>query len=334
MDFRTVVEIPQDDFYLDVNDRILLLGSCFAEHIGGHLVKNKFTCDVNPFGVLYNPTSIANSLSCLFFDDLSNTFFSDQVFKSRDDRWYSWMHDSKYSAPTKEECLAAINKRLNVAKSITVSTDYLFITFGTNRCYSLKPSGRVVSNCHKQPATAFDIVDNSVEDILFQYIPLLERLFVQQPQLRIVFTVSPYRYAKYGFHGNQLSKSVLLLAIDALVKHFPAHCFYFPAYELLLDELRDYRFFGEDMLHPSLQAVDYIWERFVGSKLTNRSKDFLKEWESIVRALNHRPFHSDSTGYREFVNKIILRIKQLKENYPNLAVQNEIEELKCRINKV
>lgn len=345
MEFRTKVEIPVNKFSIKPSDHIMLLGSCFAEHIGKRLQTHKFQCNVNPFGVLYNPESIRLCLETLLNHLEQQTGFPPHYLFQEGGYWNSWLHTSKFAATSRENCLEHIEQQLHQAADFLMHTDYLFLTFGTNRRYEHKEYGFTVGNCHKQPAAIFQTVDDSPEAIAASYLPLLERLHRLIPHLRIVFTVSPYRYAKYGFHGNQLSKASLLLAVDKLVNNeMPSplkktgcsfqrtgHLVYFPAYELLLDELRDYRFYATDMLHPSEQAIDYIWERFGDAYFSPETLHFLKEWHAIENALNHRPFHPEAPEYRNFIHKIVLKIEQLREIYPNLAVENELNELKKRI---
>lgn len=196
----------------------------------------------------------------------------------------------------------------------------VFLTLGTNHVYILKETGEVVDNCQKRPARLFEervlSVDECVENLERAVCLLRQR----NPQVRVVFTVSPIRYAKYGFHGSQLSKATLLLAVDRVVTGMGGGVCYFPAYELVLDELRDYRFYAPDMLHPSPQAVDYIFERLTATYLSDAARQFISEWRAVKDALAHKPFHPESVEYRAFREKTRLRARQLMQKYPGLDI--------------
>lgn len=313
MQFRTPVELPRERVALDHTHRVLLLGSCFAEHVGRRMADACFRADVNPFGVLYNPESVALALTALL-DGLP----PDSYFCDAGGVWHSWLHSGAFSAPTQEECRARVEARLLPARCQLAAMDRLVVTLGTSRVYRLRADRRVVANCHKVPAACFAEEALGVADVVSRWSALLDRLFALRPGLDVVFTVSPYRYAKYGLHGSQLSKAVLLLAVDELCRRHP-RCHYFPAYELVVDELRDYRFYDADMLHPSAQAVDYVWERFGDWAFSDATRAFLADWAPVARALSHRPFAPDSEAYSAFLRKIDRQIGRLTEKYPNFA---------------
>lgn len=197
------------------------------------------------------------------------------------------------------------------------------ITFGTSWIYRLKESGEVVANCHKLPDRLFLRERLSVSQIVTSWSDVLEKLWKACPELKVLFTVSPIRHWKDGAHGNQLSKATLLLAIDELNRMYPDNTAYFPSYEIVMDELRDYRFYAEDMIHPSPTAVDYIWERFSGTYFPEDTRTFMRQWEGIRKGLSHKPFNPESESYRTFLSQILLKIEQLKEKFPYLDVQNE-----------
>ena len=199
------------------------------------------------------------------------------------------------------------------------------LTLGTNHVYRLKETGEIVDNCQKRPQSLFDEEELSVDACAGYLQQAVDILHAANPQMHIVFTVSPIRYRKYGYHGSQLSKATLLLAVDKVIEKFqvPSSMFnvnYFPAYEIINDELRDYRFYAEDMLHPSSQAVEYIWQRFSEVYLSDTAKAFLKEWQPLKAALSHKPFHPDSDDYRMFMDKTMLKIAELQKKYPNFAL--------------
>jgi lysophospholipase L1-like esterase len=207
---------------------------------------------------------------------------------------------------------------LHTVQRCDVSPRIVFFTLGTNHIYRLKETGEIVDNCQKRPQRLFqeeELSVNQCSDYLLQAIELIRQ---RNTNAHVVLTVSPIRYAKYGYHGSQLSKATLLLAVNKLVSLHPSFIHYFPAYEIVLDELRDYRFYQPDMIHPSLQAIEYVWERMVESCLSKEAKDFLKEWKPIKEALAHRPFHPDSEEYKAFLGKTIDKLEHLRAKYPQM----------------
>lgn len=198
-----------------------------------------------------------------------------------------------------------------------------FLTLGTNHVYRLKETGEIVDNCQKRPSSLFTEEELSVDECADYLTKAIERLRQMNPDIYIVLTVSPIRYWKYGYHGSQLSKATLLLAIDKVISHLlplTSHLYYFPAYEIINDELRDYRFYKEDMLHPSDQAVEYIWQRLSEVFLSDEAKAFLREWAPLKAVLNHKPFEPDSEEYKALLDKTMLKVEALSEKYPNFAV--------------
>ena len=291
MEFRTQVAIQEPPFRIEPCEEILFVGSCFADAIGQRFREEDFPVTVNPYGVMYNPASILHTV---------------EKWKVEREKW-------KEHTP-------------NMA----------FLTLGTNHVYRLKETGEIVDNCEKRPAALFQEEQLSVDqcaDNLRQSIDLLRSV---NPDIHVVLTVSPIRYRKYGYHESQLSKATLLLAIEQLVATTPAGSLtdgqsvalripagsvtYFPAYELILDELRDYRFYAADMLHPSAQAVEYIWERLVDSYFSPAAKDYLAEWRPLKQALAHKPFNPDSAEYRAFHEQTLSKLAEFKKKYPHLAL--------------
>lgn len=319
MDFFTPVELPSGMPRLSQSDELLLMGSCFATHIGECLTHAKFRTDVNPFGVLYNPLSISAALREVVADKV---YTEDDLFFFRG-CWHSSMHHGDFSASSAPDALRHINTRLRAAHARIHRLDCLMLTFGTAWVY--EQAGHVVANCHKQPDTLFTRRRLSVQEIVADYTSLLSRLTVRNPKLRVLLTVSPIRHVRDGMHANQLSKAVLLMAVDQLCEAFPGQVFYFPAYEFLLDELRDYRFYAEDMVHPSAQAVGFVWEKFVQLCLSDEARDIMQETERVRKALSHKPFRPDSAEHKHFLEQIVLKIDRLNQKYPYLDFQNEKE---------
>ena len=326
MNFRTQVELPEKETEIRHSEQIMLFGSCFAENIGNLLKENKFRCDVNPFGVLYNPLSIANALNQILEGkeyEEEDLFFSGGL-------WHSWMHHSDFSAPSQEEALALMNFRLAKAKENLAKADWLVMTWGTAYVYIHQEMQKVVGNCHKQPDKTFRRLMLNAEAFVEECRGVLKKCREVNPNLKVLFTVSPIRHANDGMHGNQLSKATLLLAIDEICRTCP-NCFYFPSYEIIMDELRDYRFYADDMIHLSSKSVEYIWECFSRCYFSKETQAVMKEWMEIKKAIDHKPFRPDSDAYRAFLSQIVLKIMQMKEKFPYLEVQKEIELCESRL---
>ena len=269
MQFSTPVNIPLAGFSIEPCERMLFVGSCFADNIGQRFVADKFRAVVNPDGVMYNPASILHTV----------------------DRYVERLEAEDAEAP-----MTAV------------------FTLGTNHVYILNETGEIVDNCRKRPQRLFTERELTVDECAEYLCRAIGRLRSVNPDVRVVLTVSPIRYAKYGFHGSQLSKAVLLLAADKVVRgHDMVE--YFPAYEIVNDELRDYRFYREDMLHPSDQAVEYIWQRFGDTYLSEHTRSFLEEWRPVKAALGHRPFNADSEEHKEFLRKTMEKADALKAKY-------------------
>ena len=250
MDFRTVVNIEKPPFLIEPLEKMLFVGSCFADSIGRRFEEEHFCVTVNPFGVMYNPVSVLHTV-----------------------------------------------ERCEMAPRVA------FFTLGTNHVYRLKETGEIVDNCQKRPQYLFTEEQLSVDECVGALAKAVEILQTRNAGVQVVVTVSPIRYAKYGFHGSQLSKAVLLMAADRLAQASAAVT-YFPAYEIMNDELRDYRFYQPDMLHPSEQAVDYIYERFAETYFSEEAKEMVREWQPIKAALAHRPFNPDSEEHKAFLAKV------------------------------
>ena len=268
MEFRTIVNIPRPTFELEPCERILFVGSCFADNIGKRFEEEKFRAMVNPFGVMYNPVSVLHTVR-----KVANHTFDTAVF-----------------------------------------------TLGTNHVYVERTTGEIVDNCQKRPQREFEERELTVEecaDALSEAITLLRQA---NPKVNVIITVSPIRYAKYGYHGSQLSKALLLLATDKVIKEEGERIYYFPAYEIVNDELRDYRFYKADMLHPNEQAVEYIWEQLVATCFSAEAKQFLEEWRPIKEALAHRPFNPEAAAYQDFIKKTKEKAKMLELKYPNIEL--------------
>lgn len=312
--FRTKIDIQPSDYKIDYQHKLMTFGSCFSDNIGSKLEKAFFDVDINPFGVLFNPVSIANSLDILLGGKL---FDANDIF-SYGNMWHSFSHSNLFSATDKTTCLSGINKRLDDAFPSFNNADVLLITFGTAWVYENVESGKVVSNCHKIPAKHFIRRKLSVNEIVALWTALIQKLIRIRPEIKLIFTVSPIRHWKDGAHENNISKSTLLLSIAELQQIF-SETIYFPAYEIQLDELRDYRFYAADMLHPSEVAVDYIWERFSETFFNDDTILLKNKLERFSTQLLHRPIHPDSDDYKKFIENRDHTAAKLIQEYPFLA---------------
>lgn len=283
MEFHTPVNITLAPFAIEPRERMLFVGSCFADNIGRRFVDDKFRATVNPYGVMYNPASIMHTVK----------------------RWTGELVTAQSEA---SDSGSDVRQAINEAPQTAV------FTLGTNHVYILNETGEIVDNCRKRPQRLFTERELSVDecaDYLREAVTMLRQI---NPSVRIIITVSPIRYAKYGFHGSQLSKATLLLAADKLTKEMD-NVVYFPAYEIVNDELRDYRFYREDMLHPTDQAVEYIWQRFGETFFSKQTVKFLEEWRPIKAALAHRPFNPEAEEYKKFLEKTKEGERELMERY-------------------
>jgi len=300
MKLQTTIEITAPSQLISLRNRIAFIGSCFAQHIGERMRQSGLPALVNPFGVLYNPLSILQVLT-------QNPMYEPLYFEDEDHRWHCWLTDSSKNASTLEACKAGLLSARG--RLFEWNPDVVIITLGTNRYYERE--GMVVGNCHKRPQGEFQEKDLSVE----QMTTILESICQLFPKAQVVLTVSPYRYAKYGFHQSRLAKASLLLAVEAVQQKRPEQVSYFPAYEIQLDELRDYRFYAQDMLHPSEQAIEYIWERFVDRFFDAETHRYLSDYEPIRKAFLHRPEDPNSPATLRFHEQTQQRLSELLTKY-------------------
>ena len=313
MKFRTEVPIQKFPFEIDFKSKLLFLGSCFSDNIYQKLKTGGFSVTTNPFGVLYNSISIKNGLEIL----LENKEFTKPDLVQQNGLYHSFLHHGSFSDISEENILEKINNSVKENSKTLEETTVAFITFGT--AYVYDHQGQIVSNCHKLPAKEFKHYRLGVEEIVSEYKILLEKLKAQNSELKIVFTVSPIRHWKDGAHENQLSKSVLHLAIAELQKQFN-FVYYYPSYEIVMDDLRDYRFYAEDLVHLTQQAVDYIYEHFQNSFYTDKTKSTEKQVLKLKQALNHRPFNPEVSEHQVFVEKTKTKIELLKREYPEINI--------------
>ncbi len=307
MNFRTEIKIPVFDFKITHQDKLMMIGSCFVENISKMLILSGFNVDLNPFGITYNPASVAKNLNTL----LEGKKYTNQDLFESQGCFHSYDHHSQFSDFSSGACLNRINERLAESSENLKQISLLMVTFGTAFAYSLKETGKIVSNCHKLPEKIFERNRLNVEEIVSEWDELILKLNRINPEMKILFTVSPIRHWKDGAHENQLSKSTLLLAIDMLIKKY-ACCYYFPSYEIMMDDLRDYRYYSDDMVHPSNVAIEYIWEKFSASFFDKKTSGLITSWIKIQRNLEHKPFNPNSEQYKELIEKTKLEMNRLK----------------------
>jgi len=314
MNLQTEIKIQPLEQTVHYGDGLLFLGSCFADEVGGICRGMGFDAMVNPFGVLYNPSSIALALKRL---NTGTPFTHEDVIQVGDGFYCTFSHNTAFWKPSEKELLKTINQALAKAHEHYQKAKWIVISLGTSRVFRLKTTGDVVANCHKLPANQFERQFFT----LGQSTHCLTEMFRGNLDKQFIFTVSPLRHLKDGLHENQLSKAALLMAVDEVCERFDdAH--YFPAYEIMMDELRDYRFYKEDMVHPTEQAVRYIWERFVDFAVDPKEKSALQAAAEMRQMLQHKPVFPESEAYRKFELYKNQKISELQRNYPHIRLEN------------
>jgi hypothetical protein len=312
MNFTTKVSIPESHIPIDYNSKIVSFGSCFAGNMAEKLEYFKFQNTVNPFGIIFNPVSIEKLVSRA----VNHEQFTEKDIFFHNERWHCYEVHSDLSTENKEEFLNTLKSlQQSTLQQITEST-HIIITFGTSWIYKLKSTNEAVANCHKAPQNQFYKEILSVETITKSIQNTIDLLQKTNPNCTIIFTISPVRHIKDGFVENQRSKAHLITAIQQIIQYPLSIVNYFPSYEILLDELRDYRFYAEDMLHPSQVAIDYIWERFTETWISELSYTIMEEVDNIQKGLAHRPFNPNSESHIKFADKLKMKITKLVSEYP------------------
>lgn len=304
---------------ISYSNKLLFMGSCFAENIGEILQQYKFNTYINPHGVLYNPASIAVALNRY----IDNKLFQEHELFYANECWNSWEHHSRFSDTDKKLCLTTINKSILSAHDLIKQADWLFITFGSAFAYRLNTTGELVGNCHKIPQKEFTRFLLDINTIVEDYTHLLHQLKAVNNKLKIIFTVSPVRYIRDGLIENTLSKARLIEAVHQLIQK-QEDTFYFPAYELMMDDLRDYRFYKTDLVHPTEQAISYIFEKLMDSAFSNDAKQLFEKIKEIITASKHRPFHTNTEAYKKFKDIYLIRCRELQKAYSFLDLRDEI----------
>ncbi|MCM1313591.1 MAG: GSCFA domain-containing protein [Bacteroides sp.] len=332
MDFTTKVDIRKSKEGISHKHKIMLIGSCFADNIGQKLTEAKFDCMANPFGTIYNPLSAARLLE-MSLERQQIPEDSPLVFRADNGCWHSWLHHSRFSAETGRELCRNVNDTMLLVADRLAECDVLIVTFGTSIYYALKENDCLVANCHKQKDSLFVRRRMSPEEISARWRQLIAQLKEQNRNIRIIFTISPIRHKRDGLHANQLSKASLLLGVDALCGEFAGTADYFPAYEIVMDELRDYRFYADDMVHPSGIAVEYIWQRFCDTYFDRTTKETIRACAAISASVAHRPSNPQSEEYKRFILTTMDKIHVLKKKYPSINMEEELQICNTRLTK-
>ena len=294
MKLYTSVDIVPAVRQIGYGDKILLLGSCFADNMGAKFSEHYFQATVNPFGTLYNPASIAAAI----------TNVGNSQLVEHNGLWHSMMHHGAFSDKDKEQLIARCEQSRALLQRALMEASTVVVTFGTAWVYEME--GQVVANCHKLPASRFTRRCLTVNEIVEMWQPIVASM----PDKHWIFTVSPIRHVKDGLHANQISKAILLQAVDILGQS------YFPSYEIMMDELRDYRFYAEDLVHPSAVAVEYIWQRFVDTYMNKDTQSEMRVLNQLWRDNQHRMLHPDTDEARTFLQRLAERKAQLQQRYP------------------
>ena len=326
MDFHA--EFFPKSFSLKINHRnkLLLVGSCFTEQIGNKLSQHKFSVLENPNGILFNPVSISNAV----ISYCNGKTYKDEDLFYYNELWGSWQHHTKFSNIDKTKALEAINTSQQKANDFVREADWILLTLGSAFVYEDKSIAiqrgyeNVVANCHKVPADKFNrrlLEIHEIRSLLLETIKAVKHV---NPAANFIFTISPVRHLREGFIENNRSKSALIQAVHSLVNDVDV--FYFPAYELIIDDLRDYRFYAEDMVHPNYAATNYVWEKFIATCIDEPSQQLMKEIGVVVAAKNHKPFNPQSGQHQKFLQANIEKLQYIQSRFPYINFE---EELRC-----
>lgn len=317
MQFRTKISIPKNNNSIDYNSKIVSLGSCFAENMAEKLDYFKFQNICNPFGIIFNPVAIEK----MIYRMVNQSFYTEKDIFFHNERWHCFEVHSDLSNADKQELIANLNTILTVAKLQLQAASHIIITYGTSWVYRNVESNAVVANCHKVPQAAFSKEILSVETIKKSMQNTLDLIQKINPNVNFIFTVSPVRHLKDGFAENQLSKAHLISAIYQILQLEICNqksAIYFPSYEIMMDELRDYRFYAADMIHPNAVAIDYIWQRFSETSIADKSQSIMQEIETIQKGLAHKPFNPESESHQQFLSKLQDKIAKLQKQFPQI----------------
>ena len=325
MNFRLELDIKAFKQQINIRNAVMLMGSCFTDHISKRLATHKFKVLENPNGIIFNPISIRQAIS---------SYIHQKEYKATDlfyfnELWTSWDHHGMFAHPDEQTTLAQINQSISNAHTFLKQADWLILTLGSSFVYELNDTApgfqkaQVAANCHKVPQPHFTHrllayleVEAAIDD-------LVRETMAFNPNLKIIFTISPVRHAREGLVENNRSKALLHTAVHQMIQAYD-HCQYFPSYELVIDDLRDYRFYAEDLVHPNYQATQYVWDKFCDAAIDEESSRLMKTILSIVHAKNHRPLHEGSSQHKTFLQNMLRKTIELQTSYPFLNLSEEI----------
>ncbi len=319
MQFFSNIHIPELQPAITYNDAVMLTGSCFTEHIGNHLKNVKFQVLQNPNGILFDPISVCNSLVSY----VDNKKYTEADLFYLNEAWHSWNHHSRFSGTNKEDTLAQINASQQAAHTFLKNTKWLIITLGSAFSYRLTENNYPVANCHKAPTQTFQKHLCTIEEIISAFDLTIFRLFQFNPDLRILFTISPVRHLRDGVVENNRSKARLIEAVHHLVNKFDK-LYYFPAYELVIDVLRDYRFYDADLAHPNYAATTFVLENFSEKCMDKETQEWAEKFRKLTIAKNHRPFNAQSVQHKKFLHNHFIQTREYSERFPHLDFSDEL----------
>ncbi len=319
-DFRTELKITPSHAKIHLGSSVLTQGSCFSDAIGERLTRYKLKAVVNPFGVIYNPESIHKVLSYSTF----NEPLPEHTFLQNEELFLNYNFHSEFSSPRKDELISRITNTVGSTHYALKDTGWLILTYGTAWVYRRRDTGEIVANCHKLPASAFSKGLMDIDAITASFKDFFERLKKFNPAIKVILTVSPVRHVRDTLELNSLSKSILRVACHEISEKFD-DVEYFPAYEMMMDDLRDYRFYKPDMLHPTAEAEEYIWEKFMERYFSDELKDFVRQWSLILSAMQHKPFHPGSKAHQQFLLDLSGKLETFRSV---IDVQEEIDVVK------
>ena len=322
--FTTPVHLAPSPHKINLSHRLFCVGSCFAQRMGHRWMDNKFTALVNPFGTLYNPVSLFR----LMQDALEGRSPDASAFVVRESFFFHYDLHSDIYAPDQEALRKKIQDKLLLTQAFLSTANWVVVTLGSAFGYERIETGRIVANCHKQPSHLFRKRLLTVEEIVKSFTSLKAALDLINPDVRYLFTVSPVRHLRDTLEQNSVSKATLRLAVEQLRQQYPERFHYFPSYEIMIDELRDYRYYEADMLHPTLVAEEYLWNKLTTAYLDQETTAFLSQWTKIKKALAHRPFYPDSEAHQQFLRNTLTQLKQLRDK---VDVYTEIAQLQQQL---
>jgi GSCFA family len=318
MNWISLVKIPKAVFEILHTSKILTLGSCFADNVGAYLTEYKFDVLANPFGNVFNIVSLQNLLEYI----LKLKKWDDADFVERDDLFFHYDFHTEIHATSKEELKNKINEIAEATNAFLISSDVLILTLGTSWAYRSKTTRKIVANCHKQPFLEFEKELLNVENQTFAFEKIIDLLNKINPKIQITLTVSPVRHVKDGLSENSVSKALLRVLTNTIIEKYE-HCQYFPSFEIMIDELRDYRFYASDLIHPSETAIGYITEKFSETYFSKKTQEICAEWRKINESRQHRPLNASSKAHQLFLNKLYDKVKDFSEHF-DVSLEQEL----------